>query len=136
MKYLLDVNALLAFGIFDHEFHERVAGWMRGLRSKGTLKLATCSITEIGFVRIVAQTPRYRFTTAEARSLLMQIKRRDAAVFTFISDSNDIARLPNWVSSPKQVTDGHLAQLAEANNAVLATLERKIRGAYLIPEDS
>lgn len=136
MTYLLDVNALLAFGIFDHEFHERVAGWIRGLRSKGILKLATCSITEIGFVRIVGQTPRYRFTTAEARSLLLQIKRRDAAVFTFVPDFNDIALLPGWVRSPKQVTDGHLLQLAKANNAVLATLDRKIPGAFLIPEGS
>jgi predicted nucleic acid-binding protein len=31
MKYLLDVNALVALGFLEHEFHERVARWVRGL---------------------------------------------------------------------------------------------------------
>jgi len=35
--------------------------------------------------------------------------------------------------SAKQTTDGHLAQLAKAKGAVLATLDGKIPGAYLIP---
>jgi hypothetical protein len=41
--------------------------------------------------------------------------------------------LPARVKSAKQATDGHLAQLAEANSAVLATLGAGIPGAYLIP---
>lgn len=132
MRYLLDVNALLAFGIIDHEFHEIVARWVHTLQSQGTLEIATCSITEIGFVRIVSQTLQYRFTTHEARSLLMRLKQKDASVFTFIADENDISRLPGWVRSPKQITDGHLVRLAEENGAVLATLDRKTPGAFLI----
>src|ERR1039458_4833907 len=111
MKYLLDVSALLAFGIIDHEFHERVAAWIRGLTSNAVLELATCSITELGFVRVVAQTPRYGFTAPEARALLMQIKARHAERFTFITDDHDISQIPIWVKGPKQITDGHLAQL-------------------------
>ena len=64
----------------------------------------------------------------------MQIKARHAETFTFISDDHDISHLPGWVKQPKQITDGHLAQLAKANGAVLATLDRGIPGAFLIPE--
>ncbi len=62
MKYLLDVNALVALGFLEHEFHERVARWVRRLAAKGTPELATCSITELGFVRVLAQAPQYGFT--------------------------------------------------------------------------
>ena len=34
MKYLLDVSTLLAFGIVDHEFHDRVANWIRRISFK------------------------------------------------------------------------------------------------------
>ena len=132
MRYLLDVNVLLAFGIIDHEFHALVAEWVRTLQAKGSLEMATCSITEIGFVRVVSQTPQYRFTTQEARSLLMRLKQKDAAGFTFLDDNSDISRLPGWVKNPRQITDGHLLRLAEANHAVLATLDKRIPGAFLI----
>jgi predicted nucleic acid-binding protein len=46
MIYLLDVNALVALGFINHEFHPRVARW---LRSNRAAQLASCSITELGF---------------------------------------------------------------------------------------
>lgn len=59
MTYLLDVNALVALGFAHHEFHDRVAGWVRAQRFP---PLATCSITELGFVRVMVQAPAYGFT--------------------------------------------------------------------------
>jgi hypothetical protein len=53
--------------------------------------------------------------------------------FTFISDDHDISHIPAWVKTAKQTTDGHLAQLAKAKGAILATLDGKIPGAFLIP---
>jgi uncharacterized protein len=134
MKYLLDVNALVAFGIGEHEFHNRVAAWIHGLESTRDLNLATCSITEIGFVRIVAQVPRYGLTAPEARAPLTQIKSKHSDTFSFISDDHDITHIPAWVKYSKQVTDGHLARLAKAHGAVLATLDRGIPGAFVLPE--
>ena len=133
MKCLLDVSTLVALGIAEHEFHERVANWIRDLGAAEPLELATCSITEIGFVRIVAQTPQYAFNVSEARILLLRLKATHGEVFRFIADDHDATRLPGWVKGPKQVTDGHLIQLAKANGAVLATLDRGIPGAFLIP---
>ena len=134
MKCLLDVSTLVALGIAEHEFHERVANWIRDVGAAEPVELATCSITEIGFVRIVAQTPQYAFNVSEARMLLLRLKARHGEVFRFIADDHDATRLPGWVKGPKQVTDGHLAQLAKANGAALATLDRGIPGALLIPD--
>lgn len=53
--------------------------------------------------------------------------------FTMIADNHGVAHLPSWVKTAKQTTDGHLVQLAKANGAVLATLDTRIRGAFVIP---
>ena len=130
MTYLLDVNALVALGFLHHEFHNRVAVW---LQRQKFAPLATCSITELGFVRVLSQAPAYGLTVAQARSALLRLKKADRLRFTFISDDHDISHLPAWVKTPKQTTDGHLVQLASDYGAGLATLDQKITGAYLIP---
>ena len=71
MRYLLDVNALVALGFINHEFHNRVASWVR---TRQFPMLATCSITELGFIRILAHAPAYGFTVAQARTLLLRLK--------------------------------------------------------------
>lgn len=135
MKYLLDVNALVALGVGEHEFHERVVIWMRALADKETPQFATCSITELGFVRILAQAAQYGLTVPQARALLARVKSASSANFTLIRDNHGAAQLPDWVKTPNQITDGHLAELAKANGVLLATLDRKIRGAFLIPAE-
>jgi predicted nucleic acid-binding protein len=129
-RYLLDVNALVALGFANHEFHQRVAVWLRALKFP---PLATCSITELGFIRVLAQAAAYGFTIAQARTLLAQIKQAELPSFTFIQDSHHASQLPRWVKAPRQITDGHLVKLAAANSSVLATLDTGIPGAYLIP---
>jgi uncharacterized protein len=129
MTFLLDVNALVALGFAQHEFHEHVARWVR---AEGFPALATCSITELGFVRVLSQAPVYGFTVAEARGVLLRLKRAKTLPFVFIPDDHDISHLPGWAKTPKQTTDGHLVQLARSHGAVLATLDQKIPGAQLI----
>jgi uncharacterized protein len=131
MKYLLDVNALVALGFLQHEFHERVAAWVHTSLAKGTVELATCSITELGFVRILVQAPQYGFAVSQARDLLLRLKA--ASALTFIPDDHDISHLPAWVKTAKQTTDGHLAQLAKLKGAILATLDNRIPRAFQIP---
>ena len=129
MKYLLDVNALIALGVFHHAFHERVVLWTQ---SVVTATLLTCSITELGFVRIASQVSSYGFTVQQAQSLLVRLKAKKSLVF--IPDENDISMLPPWVKRSRQTTDGHLAQLAKANGALLATLDEAIPNSFSIPE--
>jgi predicted nucleic acid-binding protein len=133
MKYLLDVNALLALAVFEHEFHERVAKWVESLAASEIPEFATCSITELGFVRVLGQAQHYGSSVAQARELLLKVKNSDEIRWIFIPDSLDISHLPKWVRTPKQTTDGHLAGLAKTHGAVLATLDRRIPGGFVIP---
>ena len=131
MIYLLDVNALVALGFINHEFHDRLAAWVQ---SHNSPNLASCSITELGFVRVLAQAPAYGFTVTQARTLLLRLKEARTSPLAFIADEHDVSHLPIWVMAPKQITDGHLSKLAIANSAVLATLDESIPGSYLIPK--
>jgi len=131
MIYLLDVNALVALGLMHHEFHDRVAAWVE---AESPATLATCSITELGFVRVLAQAQAYGVTVAQARSLLLRLKRVGSSRFTFISDRLDVSHLPAWVKMPKLITDGHLSRLANAHDGVLATLDGSIPGSLVIPK--
>jgi uncharacterized protein len=134
VRYLLDVNALVALGFLHHEFHDRVAAWTAQLQSDGSAELATCSITELGFVRVLTQAAPYELTVSAARDLLLRLKAARALKFAFLSDDQDFSHLPPWVKTGRQTTDGHLAQLARSKGAVLATLDRGIPRALLIPE--
>ena len=130
MKYLFDVSALVALGFVQHEFHERVAVW---IRRQSSMELITCSITELGFVRVLNQAPQYGIAIAQARSLLLRIKTASDPKFSFISDHHDISHILAWVNTAKQITDGHLAAIAKSSGATLATLDGGIPGAFLIP---
>jgi len=131
--YLLDVNVLVAFGLLRHTLHQRAAVWVRTLESDGIPHLATCPITEIGFVRVLAQSREYGLTVADARGLLLKLKSGTTPKFTFLPDPHDISQLPEWVNTGRQITDGHLLQLAHAHGFAFATLDEKIPGAFLVP---
>lgn len=130
MRHLLDVNALIAYGFRRHAFHDRVGSWMRSRKGDHFL---TCSITELGFVRVLGNVRTYGMDVTRARALLVDLKTRGPLPLAFIHDANDLTSLPSWVKTPLQITDGHLAHLAKSNTAVLATLDRSIPGTFLIP---
>lgn len=133
MKYLLDVNALVALGFLQHEFHGRVAAWVQSLGKSARYEMLTCPITELGFVRVLSQVPQYGFTVAQSRLLLTRLKQQSVVPFEFIADDHDVSRLPPWVKTARQTTDGHLAELAKAHGCVLATLDERIPSTFVIP---
>ena len=57
MTYLLDLNAFVALGFINHEFHVRLARWVQS----SSPQLTSCPITELGFVRVLAQAPAYGY---------------------------------------------------------------------------
>jgi len=44
----------------------------------------------------------------QARTLLLRIKQGAKPRFLFVADDQDISRLPAWVKTARQTTDGHL----------------------------
>jgi len=128
--YLLDVNALLALGIDEHEFHQRTVKWVKQVAPHAAF--ATCAITELGFLRVLLQA--YSATTVPlGQKLLMLLKSSRLVRYQFLADDQDTMQLPAWVQWPNQITGGHLMALAKAHNAALASLDQSIRGAFIIP---
>jgi predicted nucleic acid-binding protein len=109
--YLLDVNALVAFGYAKHVHYPRVIDWLNTLRgNQRTWCLATGAITELGFVRIATGPAGFASSIEQACADLKQLKE-DQRV-TFLGDALGAEWLPAWVRKSKQTTDGHLVQLA------------------------
>jgi predicted nucleic acid-binding protein len=133
MRYLLDVNALVALGFLEHQFHNRVTNWINDLISKGIPEVVSCSVTELGFIRVLAKAPQYNVSVEQARILLTRLKINKTLKLTFVVDDQEVSKLPAWVKTAKHTTDGHLVQVARAHGAVLATLDRKIPAALVIP---
>ena len=133
MRYLLDVNVLIAHGITRHQMWNRVETWLKSLATSSKPELATCSITELGIVRVVSQIPSYNVTVNQAKLQLESLKASKTYDFKFLVDDLDSSKLPSWVTSGKNTTDGHLLELATTNGCVLATLDEKIPGAFVIP---
>lgn len=95
------------------------------------MKLFTASISELGFVRVLIQLPEVDVSMQTCKQLLKVMKaERDIHL---LEDGLGVADLPSWVKKPKQITDGHLLELARRNGSQLATLDQRIPGAFLIP---
>jgi hypothetical protein len=94
-------------------------------------RLATCAITELGFVRIGPQA-RLSPDIASSRELLKRLKQGKRPAFVLLSDELGADRLPAWVKAPTQTTDGHLVALAGAHAARLATFDEGIPGSVLV----
>lgn len=127
MKYLLDVNALMAMCHTSHSEHARFHAWHA---SQTNAVLASCAIGDLGFIRI-SMTPAYNYTLEGAEKALASM-RRD---LTGYIDTMPPPRLARWVLSHKQTTDAYLCQLASANGMKLATFDTRIKdpAAFLIP---
>jgi predicted nucleic acid-binding protein len=131
VNWLLDVNALLALAHQGHADHPRLIRWFASLSGSADT-LGTCAITEIGFVRVSIQAGFER-DAAGAVETLAGLKESSRIPFELMPDALGASRLPSWVAGARQVTDGHLLGLAEEHSMQLATLDKGIPKAFLIP---
>ncbi|REF34659.1 TA system VapC family ribonuclease toxin [Thermasporomyces composti] len=118
--YLLDTNALIALVIADHEHHQRVATWARGVA-----RIAVCPIVEGGLLRFLI---RIGESTATATALLAALADADRCEFWADSISYVDVTLDH-VHGHRQVTDAYLAALAASRGARLATLDEGLAAA-------
>ena len=130
MKYLLDVNTLVALAHQGHADHSRVIRWFASLIGSDA-NLATCAITEIGFVRVSIQAG-FEWDAPSAIDTLRGLKESSRIPFELIADPLGADRLPPYVKGAKQVTDGHLLELATECSMRLATLDKGIPGAFSV----
>jgi predicted nucleic acid-binding protein len=130
VKYLLDVNVLIALLIHAHEHHDAAESWAAGL--SGSDQVLLCSWSEIGFVR-VSVAAGYVPDIDLARRMVARFRAGIAEV-RFVTDDRRAIHLPAWVNTPAQTSDGHLASLAISCGAKLATFDGRLAGAYAIPK--
>lgn len=134
MKFLLDVNILVAWGWADHIEHRRVALWLATMKKDPTNQLLTSAIPQLGFVRISVQRLGGKLSVAEASSVLSGMLRSLGKSHGFLpDDQSSAAGFPDWCAGASRSTDAHLKLLADRHSARLATLDRGIPGAYLVP---
>jgi toxin-antitoxin system PIN domain toxin len=125
---LLDVSLLIALFDSDHVHHEAAHDWFADHHTSGW---ATCALTQIGFVRILA-SPRYPATVtyrpAELLQHLQQFCGSKHHVFWAESVSLTDTKIFNaaLIRGHRQVSDVYLLGLARKMHGYLATFDAGI----------
>lgn len=119
MKYLLDVNAVVAALLPVHADRARFVTWARRHRPAD---LATCALTELGFIRVAMVA--YGFSAGDARAMLRQLRRDGVGYLASLASPANL--LPKWVEDHHQTTDGYLCAVAAAHGLKLATFDTGI----------
>jgi len=119
VKYLLDVNAVLAALLPAHAERARFVAWARRRRPAD---FAACALTELGFVRVAMAA--YGYSLADARAMLRQHKRDGVRYLATLPRPADV--LPDWVEAHSQTTDGYLCAVAASHDLKLATFDTGI----------
>lgn len=125
---LLDINILTALLWPTHEHHDVAHRWFSG---RGGAPWATCSLTQLGFVRIVSNPAfsRDALSPVEALALLGQNLAHPA--HEFWADSlqvpSAVKAIEARLQGDKQLTDAYLLALAHRRKGVLATFDRGLR---------
>lgn len=123
MKYLLDVNALIACEHLGSPHHAAFHQWVAKV---GFKNLFSCAHSELGFIRISMQV--FGYTLDEAQDALSNIRKKLGG---FILEAPS-PKLSPWAKSAGRTSDAWLMQLADKNNFKFATFDGGIPGAESI----
>jgi predicted nucleic acid-binding protein len=117
VKYLLDVNLLLATIWQNHSRHSDAFSWLDGKA------ILLCPLAELGFLRISTNKKAINAPMAQTRELLQRfcLERNVERI------SDDLPPLDSSPTQSEQVTDFYLADLAQKHQAKLATFDEHIK---------
>lgn len=125
---LLDLNMLVALLWPSHEHHEAAHRWF-GARANG--RWATCSLTQLGFIRIVSNPAfsREALSPTNAAALLAENLRHPGHEFwsASLQVPAAIRELEPRLHGHRQLTDAYLLALARYRKGALATFDRGLR---------
>ncbi len=123
LRYLLDINVLIALSWPQHVQHERAHAWFAAAAKRNW---ATTPVTEAGFVRVSSSSARIPGAVPVAAAIAAIAEMRASPGHSYLVDDSSLADpaidISRMVTS-KQVTDMHLVNLAARGGAVLATLD-------------
>ncbi len=117
MKYLLDINVLLAAIWGNHPQFAETDNWLKDK------SVVVCPIAELGFIRISSNPKAIAVPMKDARKALEKflVETKAARI------DDDLPALASRAATSDQVTDQYLASLADRHGYKLATLDRAIR---------
>jgi uncharacterized protein len=127
MRYLLDINVLIALMDPDHTFHQLAHQWW----NQDDRPWASCPITENGFIRIMASTSyskNSQLSVADVTTLLSVFTANTNHEFwsDHISLRDEIEFQHATILSSKHLTDIYLLAIAAKKNATLVTFDQNI----------
>ena len=123
---LLDTNALVALAWPNHQFHGLV---VTRLEREPVAPWATCTLTQLGFVRLSSNPSVVgrRKTPAESVAMLAALTQDGQHRYLELLPSLPSVRDHfHRLMGHNQVTDAYLLALAATNGAILLTLDRRI----------
>jgi uncharacterized protein len=125
---LLDINILTALLWPAHEHHEAAHRWFGG---RGDARWATCSLTQLKFVRIVSNPAFSRDALSPVEALALLGENLVHPGHDFWADSLQVPTAVKGMEVSlqgyKQLTDAYLLALAHHRKGVLATFDRGLR---------
>ena len=119
MKHLLDVNVLLAAIWQQHPDFAKADAWLAGRQ------VATCALSELGFLRVSTHPKALKADMAASRQLLHAFLEKHKAQFI----PADLPALKSSARKSEELTDLYLAELASSKGMKLATFDTGIKHA-------
>ena len=116
MKYLLDVNVLLASIWSSHPNHQKAFSWLEGKN------IVLCPLAELGFLRISTNRKAINAPMEKTRKLLEEF----ASERNVERISDDLSPLDSSPTASEEVTDLYLADLAAKHDCRLVTMDKGI----------
>ena len=125
---LLDINILTALLWPAHEHHEVAHAWFGG---RADAPWATCSLTQLGFVRIVSNPSFSRDALSSVEAVALLAENLAHPGHEFWTDSLQVPTavkgMEPRLQGYKQLTDAYLLALAHRRKGVFATCDRGLR---------
>ena len=119
MKHLLDVNVLLAAIWQQHPDFAKADAWLTGRQ------VATCALSELGFLRVSTHPKALKADMAASRQLLHAFLERHKAQLV----PADLPALKSSARKSEELTDLYLADLAASKGMKFATFDTGIKHA-------
>ena len=117
MKHLLDINVLLAAIWQQHPHFAKADAWLVGRQ------VATCPLTELGFLRISTNKRALHADMAASRQLLEAFLQKHKVECI----PADLPALKSSARKSEELTDHYLADLASSKGMKFATFDTGIK---------
>jgi toxin-antitoxin system PIN domain toxin len=122
---LLDLNVLAALLWPAHEHHDAAHRWFA---AGADASWATCSLTQLGFVRLVSNPAFSRDSLSPVDATALLSRNLGHRGHQYWSDGLQLPAalrgMETKLQGHRQVTDAYLLALANRNRGVLATFDR------------